>query len=489
MTLKRKMAHAALWSLADNIGSQGVSFVVFMFVARLIGPEQYGLANVCFVFLVLANIVISGMADGIISLQIRDDLRLSTLFWCVLGAGFGLTLICIAGAGQVAEIMGAPAIRPLLQWFSVVFIFLAASVVPTKLLISEMNFKIIAFRTFVTSLTSGVIGIVMAYKGYGAYALAAQQIALFLGVNLVAWHYIDWRPAFVFDTSMLLSSLSPGFKIVGADMFAVVEEQMPRLLVGGILGATVLGYYAFVMRLCLAINDILCHPPISVLYPSITKIRENLEEQANILGRVIAGIGFFIFPIFALSAYTAPIYIPLFFGDAWKPAVPILQVIISGSAALPILLTIREVLRAHNKIGAYLKVKIPLAAINLLIVIGLVSYGIIPVSIGITSWTLCTVPFYLYLFKNCIGISLWKSLIMLSKSLASIIMMIIALLLYEKSAGYPTDAWLRLLSSLAIGGSVYLIVSLVTQHSQLIQIMKLMKQLRADKRSLGSASS
>ena len=148
MTLHKKIALGALWSLVEKVGNQGVSFIAFLFVARLVGPKEYGLANICLVYFYFANIIILGLADGIISLQIRNERQLSTLFWCVMGVGCGLMLVCIVFAGTLADFMGEPRLRPLLQWFSLISICLAASVVPNKMLTAEMRFRVLAISDY-----------------------------------------------------------------------------------------------------------------------------------------------------------------------------------------------------------------------------------------------------------------------------------------------------------------------------------------------------
>src|SRR6516164_4615702 len=194
MTPQIKMARGALWTLIERIGTQGISFVFFMFVARLIGPKEYGLATMCFVFLSLNNIVIYCLVDGIVCLKIRDEQRLSTLFWLTTGVGCIITLLTIVSAGVIAKVVGDMRLEPILQLFSLVFIFVSTSAVPTNLLYASLRFRLFAIRAFFASLTSGVIGITLASKGLGAYAIAVQQISLYAILAVVAFLYAGWRP-------------------------------------------------------------------------------------------------------------------------------------------------------------------------------------------------------------------------------------------------------------------------------------------------------
>ena len=472
MTLQRKMAHGALWSLVEKLGNQGVSLFVFMVVARLIGPKEYGIANVCFVFSSIVNIIILCLADGIVCLKIRDTKCLSTLFWCIIGVGCGLTLLTITGAGKIADWMGEPRLKAILQLFSLVFIFMAASVVPVKLLYSDLKFRVFAYRALLASTLSGMIGVTFAFQGFGAYAIVFQQIALYAIMTIVVWYFAQWRPAFFFDARLLKNSLSPGFKLMSSDVFGVLEEEVPRFLIAGILGPTLLGYYGFATRIRFALRDIFINPLNAVLCPSLTQVDGDRSSQAHILGHVLALIGIVIFPILALGAYTAPIYVPLLFGEAWRSAVPVLQVFIYGSAVFPVQMVMRELLRASNQLALYLRFQLPLLIISLIITILLVPHGIMAVSIGSVCWNILVIPLYIYMFSRWTGIELWLPVARLVKSFAGIVVMLSAISFYQHSAICPSQAWLKLFSLIGVGGAVYVVICLIIHPRQMVAIIK-----------------
>lgn len=475
------MAHGAMWSLVEKAGSQGISFIVFMFVARLIGPKEFGLANICFLIYYLPHLVILGVADGIVSLQINDARRLSTMFWCVIGGGCFLTLSIIAGAPGVASLMGDPRLESLLRWFSLVFLCMTALVVPNKLAYAALDFRILALRTLTASVASGVVGLVLAFQGLGAYAIIAQQIVLYFVMNIIVWRYVDWRPHFVFDVSVLKASLLPGFKTMGSDVIFFAEYQIPPLFIGGDLGPVALGYYAFVMRICFALLEITINPVLTVLYPFLTKIKEDHDEQKLILGQVISLMGTLMFPILALGADTAPLYVPLFFGTAWIPAVPVLQFFLCGSSVLPILITIRESVRAHNKIGSYLKVQVPVVIFGLLVTVILLPHGLVAMSAGVVACTFCIVPVYAYFFKHWVSISLWQPIARLVRPLMAVVMMLVAVHLFKSASFYPQNAWGELFSVLALGVAVYLSACFLVQRQEIMKAISFAKKISPGK--------
>ncbi len=471
------MANGVLWSLVERTGVQGVSFITFMFVARLIGPKEYGLASICFVYFYVAVVLISGLADGIISLQIQESRRLSTIFWCVMGVGCTLTVICMITAGPVAAYMEAPQVKILLQWYSLVFIFLALFTIVQKILISKLKFRFIALCTLVASLISGAVGLTLAFAGFGAFAIVGQQLSFFAAINMIVWRYVGWRPEFVFDITGLKTSLAPGLKSISTGGVDFAEEQVPRILIAAVLGSTSLGYYVFVNRIRYAIQDLLFVTSLGVVYPSLSQIKDDLAKQTSILEMTITAAGICMFPVLAMAAYEAPAYVRLLFGVAWTPAVPVLQVIILAHMVSPISIVVRESLRAHNRMGAFIKIQIPIVITQIIVLWLVLPNGILAMAIGIFCCYIVAAPIYIAYFKRQLGISLWKPVLSLWKPLTSVLIMLVSVSIYQKLNLFPALSWLGLLSSLALGILAYFGACLVVLPREAMQITAVAREM------------
>ena len=175
--------------------------------------------------------------------------------------------------------MKQPRLIPLLHLFSLMPILLSFSAVPSMLVSASMNFRIFTIRTLVASLIGGTTGIVMASKGFGAYALVAQQLVHYTVINIVIWPGSGWLPRFMFDASALRHILKPGLKMTGSSLVSFSEQQVPRILIGIFLGPAAVGYFAFVLRINQALQEVFVYPLSVVLYPALSRIRDNLGEQ------------------------------------------------------------------------------------------------------------------------------------------------------------------------------------------------------------------
>jgi O-antigen/teichoic acid export membrane protein len=476
MSLRRKMAKGALWALLERGGAQGVSFVVFTVIARLLGPEEYGLVSLCYVYLALASALLLSMTDGVINLHIRDNLRLSTLFWGLAASGLILSFACFLAAGPFAALMEQPRLVPLLRWFSLLPLLLSFSAVPTALVSAHMNFRIFTIRTLVATVAGGGVGIVMAIKGFGAYAIVAQQLVLYAVMNLIIWPGSGWHPRLMFSAKELSGILKPGLKMSGSSLISFVEQQMPRLLIGHFLGPASVGYFAFVSRIRQALQEILVYPLSVVSYPAFAYITEDHSEQKKILGQLTALTGTLVFPVIAGGIVTASLYVPLLFGAKWEPAIPVLQLFLITGALIPFLVMLRDLLRAHNRTGSYLRTQAYLTGGGLLLTLLLVPKGLVPMSWGLVALSVLSVPVYVRLAARKTKIRLWKNYARLGAPLLASLFMASVLFVFDASSFIPPRLWAHLLIDIALGGCVYGAGCLLLQFRQMAMLFGFLKK-------------
>lgn len=454
MSLQHKMAGGAFWSLLTKFGNQGISFVVFLVVARLIGPEQYGLASLCFVAFGVGNILLNGLADGLIALQLNDRARLSALFWLVVGAGTLLSLGCWLTAPLMAQWLDLPALQNLLEWFSPLFILMALAVLPNKLLYAQMRFRLFALRSISGALISAIAGIWLALTGWGALAIVVQQLVLYVVINLVIWLVVDWCPGYP-DWRGLGHSLKPGLKAMASDSLEFAEQQLPRLWVSSVLGPIALGYLAFVMRLRYALQDIVINPPISVLYPAMSGIRDDIDAQRQLAGQWITLLSTLLFPLLTLAVVLAPDYMSWLFGLAWIGSVPLLQTFLAGAALLPISLTVRELLRSHARLGRYVVLQALALPVVILIYLLIIPHGLIQGALLLVALSWLMVPLQVWMLLHATGIALWSQLPSLGKPALAALLMTLGMLTVRHELADVAVLW-RMAAAMGVGGAIYI---------------------------------
>lgn len=480
------MAQGAFWVLVEKVGKQVLDLAAFVVVARMIGPEEFGLAGLCIVFSVFSTFVLYGAADGVISLKLSDDRSLSTLFWTVLIAGAILSMGTYWSAGAFGEFMGSERLTGLLKWLAVVPFLNGIASVPTLLIQGRMEFRIFAIRSLVSTLIGGALGIYLALKGHGAYALIYRQIAQLIIVNIVIWHGVRWIPRFVFNRADLSTLLAPGVKMITSTLITFAEQQIPRIFIGGVLGVVQVGYFSLGSRIFLSIREVLIQPVAMVLFPAITSIKEDSEDVKTMLGQIIMLTSLLIFPAIVGTVVTTPQFIPLFFGDNWNPMIPFFQVWMLAMIPVPFLLIIRELLRAHHKTLLFVKIQIVTVGLGLCVGYGLVGRGLVPMAFGLLGTALATFPPALLMLKRSTGFNLGRDFLRIWPPVIGSCAMAVAVIWLDGSGLLSDSPALKLLTSVILGAVVYIGFCAGIQFRQLKTILRdlflLVKRARANQR-------
>jgi len=422
--------------------------------------------------------IIMGLVDGIVSLQVEDERCLSSLFWASMGVGVVLTLGTIVTAAPLANFMDTPRLENMLYWFSSIPVLVALSALPNLLILKDMDIKIYALRTIVATIVGGGVGIAMAYMDFGAYAIVGQQVSFFIITNIVVWLSISWRPKLIFDKKSLIEVVRPGLGYMGVSVLTFLDGQAPRFIVGKILGTTSLGYYAFVTRLQYSITETLISPPLTILFPALSQLGHDKEAQRQMTANLLFLYALVLFPILSVAAATSPIYVPLFFGDNWLSAVPLLQIFIVGTAIFPIRNTLIQLVRSNSMMHHLLIPRV------ILLLLSLASSGFLFLENGLF-WMCLSInlipffaqPYYLVILKRTMGVSLWHAHIRLWPTVLAAALCYFGIYYSLKENIFSTNPWLCLIEALFSGMGIYLVSLIALQYKQVRMILPFVQNI------------
>jgi O-antigen/teichoic acid export membrane protein len=477
MTLKKEMVRGIAWSIVERGGQQIISFFLFILIARLIGPEEYGLVMLSFIYLSFVSLLQLGMADSVVSMQLKDQDKLSTLFWIIVGCGILFSSLCFFLADVAAGALNEPSLEYLFKWLSIVSLLLSIQAVPHMLVMQSMNFKIYAVRTLIATIVSGVVGVYMAYNGFGALAMIFQQIVLYTISNIILWTFVDWRPHFSFNIRVVRVVIMPGYKMMLSNSLIFMEQQLPRLFLGDFLGPRKVAYFSFAFRMRYALQDILITPAFVVLFPALSKIKNNRDEQDQILGIVFFIIGFIVFPIVTLATLTAPLYVPLLFGDKWISAIQILQIFLILGIATPFISLASVIFRVNDKVHVYLRAQTFIVLLSLIVIYFLAKLSLLAVGWAIFSFTIFSVPFYFFFLSKWGGIKLWHHFSQLAVSILSTVVMAMSVLFFMGDTASKTSTWADFITTIMLGSLLYLILNFFLQRKKIMIILPSLKRL------------
>ncbi|HIK03956.1 MAG TPA: MOP flippase family protein [Trichormus sp. M33_DOE_039] len=326
--LRQKALLGVFWSAIESWGRQAISFGVFFLLARLLGPQIFGLVALSSLFLSFLQVFVDqGFSHAIIQRKELEPEHLDTAFWTNLGMATALTIITITTANLVGDFFKEPAVIPIIRCLSISFIFIAFSSVQSAILQRQLAFKALAKRTLIGVFVGGVVGVAMAFSGFGVWSLVAQQIISSLVQVLVLWRVSDWRPRLKFSQRHFQDLFSFGVNVLGMNIFNFLNRRSDDFLIGYFLGSVALGYYTVAYRLLLVLTELLTSIISRVSLPTFSRLQEEPERLRQALYQAIKLTSLITFPGFFGMVILSPEIVRLVFGEKWLPSIPVMQVL------------------------------------------------------------------------------------------------------------------------------------------------------------------
>jgi PST family polysaccharide transporter len=326
--LRRKVARGLTWTMLHTWGGQGLSLVVFLVLARLLTPDQFGLVALAAVFVALAQLIVDqGFGDAIIQRAGVTRAHLDTAFWVAVITGAALSLTGIALAGIIADLLRQPPLAPILRVLSLAFMVSALSSTQMAILRRELAFRSLALRGLLSIGAGGAVGITMAFLGFGAWALVGQQVAAGLVSAVALWRVSPWRPGLQVSWPIFRELFSFGIKVVGSDTLTFLSRNSDNLLIGVFLGPIPLGIYAVAYRILDTSQKVLVGVAMRLAFPALARLQTEPDRMRRAYLNMTRVGGSAILPGYIGFALVAPEMTVFLFGHRWAESGPVASVL------------------------------------------------------------------------------------------------------------------------------------------------------------------
>ena len=323
-----------VWTALQKYSTMFIHFISGIILARLLTPYDYGCIGMLSIFMVLAEAFIDGgFGSALIQKKRPTQQDYSTIFFWNLGMAVVMYAVLFFTAPAISRFYGIPLLCDVLRVQGVVLFIYAFNIIQRNQLRKKLNFKLLSIVTIGTSLVALGITIYMAYKGYGVWALVAQNIITSAIPALVFWFYVKWRPVWTFSWSSFKELFSFGFYMFLTHIFNSFGQQIQGLLIGKFYNASTMGYYSKAHGLERLASTSISSVMTQVTYPLYAEAQDNKKQLANIIRRITMTLSYITFPLmFILLLCAKPIFV-LLYSDRWLQSVPYFQVLcIAGLA-------------------------------------------------------------------------------------------------------------------------------------------------------------
>lgn len=372
-SLKQKTLKGTAWSFIDTFSSQGITFLVGLVLARLLTPEEYGLIGIIAIFIAVFNsIVDSGFSNALIRKTDAKDIDYNTVFITNLGLSVLLFAAMYLAAPAIASFFSQPQLEPLSKLMASVVIINAFAIIQRTILVKKIDFKTQTKVSLISSITSGVVGIVMAFTGFGVWALVGQQISRQLLNTTFLWVFAKWYPSLQFSIQSFKELFGFGWKLLVSGLIDTVWREIYQVIIGKYYSATTLGQYTRAQQFSSIFSSNLNSVVQRVSYPVLSSIQDDRERLKSAYKRVIKTIMLLTFVLMLGLAAVAEPMILVLVGEQWLPCVPFLQILCFSMMLYPLHSLNLNMLQVQGRSDLFLRLEI----IKKVIAIGPIILGI-----------------------------------------------------------------------------------------------------------------
>lgn len=458
MSLKSNFGKSSFWMSTAASGNSIISFVIFIILSRLLAPEEIGLVAFALIVVELGKVIVNaGLAQAIVRHPVWDESYAATCFYLnLLLAALVTATVFFVVAPVVAHYYDTRA-ELLVQVLSIIFFLEGAKAVHEGKLKREFNFRAIAIRTVVASLLSGIAGVLLAFLGYGVWALVAQQLFNQILITLLTWKSARWTPGLHYSFTHTRSMLGFSTPLMLAQLIGNLATKVYEILIGLLIGPAALGFFRVGGRVLFIMQEIVIKPFEQALLPALARLNEQ-DARAQATLRVMRISAYFTFPIFFGAAAIGPEFVHLAFTEKWAQSGQVMTMLALGIAPMVISAQVNSALTCSGYTQHVMVLSGVAFSLNCLLGFLLVPFGIVVAAAGFSLRTYLSIFFNMLFFKKLFHISITHQLRTIAPTFIAALVMFALVQLTKFILPLEWAPGLRLLFLATEGGVIYFLI-------------------------------
>lgn len=462
-----------IWRFAERCGAQLVTFIVSIVLARILTPSDYGTIALVTVFTTILQVFIdSGLSTALIQKKDADDLDFSSVFYFNFVICIILYLIMFVSAPFIADFYKDSSLVSIVRVIGLTLIISGVKGVQQSYVSRHMLFKRFFFSTLGGTIFSAVLGIIMAYAGFGVWAIVFQQLSNNAIDTLILWITVKWRPIKKFSWSRLKNLLSFGWKMLASSLLDTVYNNLRNMIIGKLYTSADLAFYnqgdKFPKLIVININTSID----SVLLPTMSNEQDNHVRVKDMTRRAIKISTYIMAPLMIGLAFCAKPIVQIVLTDKWLPCVPYLQIFCISYLFWPIHTANLNAIKAMGRSDLFLKLEVIKKFMGMILLL---------ITMNISVMTMA----YSLLISGLISqvINSWPNRYLLKYSyidqIKDILPNIVMALIMGGFVYFISYLNLPILVSLVVqilsGGIIYLMLSILTKNDSFIYLINILK--------------
>lgn len=352
------MVSSLIFKSIERFSVKGLGLIVSIVLARLLSPDEFGQVAIITVFVNLCyTFVESGLNTALIQSKKVDKVDYSTVFYISFAVAFLLAGVLVIIAPFVGRLYDNPALVLPLQVYSASLLVSAYHSIQTAKLQKEMKFKLILYTSLASTFLAGAIGIIMAYKGAGIWALIGYYFSYNI-INVLLVLILDrWMPCLKFSVKRAKELFAYGWKMLVSGLLCTLYGDIRTLIIGKMFSENKLGYYNRGQQFPVLVSGTVESTVFSVVFPAISKVQDKKDEVIKLMRNSLKIGSFILMPLMAGLCATATPLFTVLLTEKWLPAVPYMQIICIGSANVAIMVSCLTAIKSIGRSDVYMKLE------------------------------------------------------------------------------------------------------------------------------------
>lgn len=319
MKLHSEGSKAMVWSFTEVLLKRGVQFILSIFLARLLTPDDFGVVAMATIFVTWSEVFKDfGLGQALIQKKDISEEQVSTVFYLNIGMGGLLALILVLIAPFASKFYENEMVGWCVRVSALTFLITSFNVVQTSLLKKKLNYKVQTVASFLSSTISGIVGVVMAYKGFGVWSLLTQSVVHTIINTLYLWRKSDWRPKWVFKFKSTYPLFRKGVGFMGKGFIDNIFSALDSMAIGKLFSSSALGLFNRGRSLSDMVRDTFLIPVTRPLFPIFSKLQNDRAAIEAYYFKMLYMLSWIILLTAGLLFLCSEEVITILYGDAWR---------------------------------------------------------------------------------------------------------------------------------------------------------------------------
>ncbi|WP_302543906.1 lipopolysaccharide biosynthesis protein [Butyricimonas faecihominis] len=456
-TIKNQASHSVFWSAVERFSTQGVQFVLGMIIARFLLPSDYGTIAMLSIFMAIAQTFIDGgFINALIQKKQCSQQDYSTVFFFNICMSIGLYSILYLCAPWIANFYNEKLLTQVMRVIGLTLIINSLGIVQQAKLTIELNFKQQAIASFIAVLISGIVGVILAYQGFGVWTLVIQSLTSNLLRVILLWIFAHWKPLPYFSKNSFTTMFSFGSRLLLSSLLHTIYTNLYSLVIGKRFAPIELGLYNRATTIAQFPSNNLATVIVRAIYPIQCRIQDDTPALKELFIKYLRMSCYIIFPLMTILCVLAEPLVKIILTEKWLPAVPLIQILCLAYMWDPIMKINNSLLNVKGRSDYFLYAEIIKKIVALIILIVTLQFNVQIMCLGLILYALADMLIISLYVRKTINITIKEQI----KALFPILMLSVILGLVSHIAIILTNnPWIQLLGGFTTGSITYLGIS------------------------------